>query len=164
MPSVVTTDSSPNRKLRSMAEQAIQIGELSRRTGCNIETIRYYERIGLMPAPPRRGRYRSYGGEDVGRLGFVRRARELGFTLDEVRALLGLAGGGQASCAEVRTLAASHLTDVRARIADLKRMERVLADSVRACDAGQDPGCPLIQSLYAEHGPSPDSLDTKIPM
>ena len=147
-----------------MAEQAIQIGELSRRTGGNIETIRYYERIGLMPAPPRRGRYRSYGGEDVGRLGFVRRARELGFTLVEVRALLGLAGGGLASCAEVRTLAASHLTDVRARIADLKRMERVLADSVRAFDAGQDPGCPLIQSLYAEHGPSPDSLDTKIPM
>jgi MerR family transcriptional regulator, mercuric resistance operon regulatory protein len=164
MPSVVTTDSSPNRKLRSMAEQAIQIGELSRRTGCNIETIRYYERIGLMPPPPRRGRYRSYDGEHVGRLGFVRRARELGFTLDEVRALLGLAGGGQASCAEVRTLAASHLTDVRARIADLRRMERVLADSVRACDAGQDPGCPLIQSLYAEHGPSRDCLDTKIPM
>ena len=164
MPSVVTTDSSPNRKLRSMAEQAIQIGELSRRTGCNIETIRYYERIGLMPPPPRRGRYRSYDGEHVGRLGFVRRARELGFTLDEVRALLGLAGGGQASCAEERTLAASHLTAVRARIADLRRMERVLADSVRACDAGQDPGCPLIQSLYAEHGPSRDCLDTKIPM
>src|SRR5882757_9607973 len=108
-----------------MADQAIQIGELSRRTGCNIETIRYYERIGLMPAPPRRGRYRSYGGEDVGRLGFVRRARELGFTLDDVRALLGLAAGGAAACADVRDLAASHLVDVRARIADLKRMERV---------------------------------------
>ncbi len=147
-----------------MADQAIQIGELSRRTRCNIETIRYYERIGLMPAPPRRGRYRSYGAEDVGRLGFVRRARELGFTLDEVRALLRLASGGEASCAEVRTLAASHLTDVRARIADLRRMERVLADSVRACDAGQDPGCPLIQSLYAERGQASDSLDTKIPM
>lgn len=133
-----------------MADQAIQIGELSRRTGCNIETIRYYERIGLLPAPPRRGRYRSYGGEDVGRLGFVRRARELDFTLDEVRALLGLAFGGQASCAEVRELAASHLKDVRTRIAELNRMERVLADSVRACDAGQDPGCPLIQALYAE--------------
>ncbi|MDO9431806.1 MAG: helix-turn-helix domain-containing protein [Phenylobacterium sp.] len=146
-----------------MTDQAIQIGELSRRTGCNIETIRYYERIGLMPAPPRRGRYRSYGADDVGRLGFVRRARELGFTLDEVRALLGLAGGGQASCADVRTLAASHLTDVRARIADLRRMERVLADSVRACDAEQDPGCPLIQSLYAERGRSADSLDTRIP-
>jgi MerR family mercuric resistance operon transcriptional regulator len=132
-----------------MIDKAIPIGELSQRTGCNIETIRYYERIGLMPAPPRKGRYRSYGGDHVARLGFVRRARELGFTLDEVRALLGLAAGGHASCAEVRNLAASHLKDVRVRIADLKRMERVLADSVRACDAGQDPGCPLIESLRA---------------
>ena len=132
-----------------MADTAIQIGELSRRTGCNIETIRYYERIGLMPPPPRRGRYRCYGGGDVDRLGFVRRARELGFTLDEVRALLGLAAGGNATCAEVRDLAAVHLKDVRTRIADLKRMERVLAESVRACEAGQDPGCPLIQTLYA---------------
>jgi MerR family transcriptional regulator, mercuric resistance operon regulatory protein len=132
-----------------MIDKAIPIGELSRRTGCNIETIRYYERIGLMPAPPRKGRYRSYGGDHVARLGFVRRARELGFSLDEVRALLGLAAGGHASCAEVRNLAASHLKDVRARIADLKRMERVLADSVRACDAGQDPGCPLVEALRA---------------
>ncbi|MBL8772211.1 MAG: helix-turn-helix domain-containing protein [Phenylobacterium sp.] len=147
-----------------MADQAIPIGELSRRTGCNIETIRYYERIGLMPVPPRRGRYRSYGADDIGRLGFVRRARELGFTLDEVRALLGLATGGQAACAEVRTLAASHLQDVRARIADLRRMERVLADSVRACDAGQDPGCPLIQALYADRSRPTERLDTRIPM
>jgi len=130
----------------------LPIGELSRRTGCNIETIRYYERIGLIPPPPRRGRYRSYGGEDVARLGFVRRARELGFTLDEVRALLGLAAGGQTTCAEVRDLAAAHLTDVRARIADLRRMERVLADSVRACDAGEDAGCPLVETLYARSG------------
>lgn len=147
-----------------MADTAIQIGELSRRTGCNIETIRYYERIGLMPAPPRRGRYRSYGGGDVGRLGFVRRARELGFTLDEVRALLGLAAGGGATCTEVRDLAAVHLKDVRARIADLRRMERVLADSVRACDAGQDPGCPLIQTLYAGHDGPAESVNTKISM
>lgn len=129
---------------------AIQIGELSRRTGCNIETIRYYERIGLLPIPQRRGRYRSYVREDVARLGFVRRARELGFTLDEVRALLGLAVGDQGSCADVRALAASHLTDVRARIADLKRMERVLTESVRACDAGLDPGCPLLDALGTE--------------
>src|SRR3546814_4527399 len=72
------------------ATRAMQIGELSRRTGCNIETIRYYERIGVLDVPLRRGRYRNYGEEDVGRLGFVRRARELGFTLDEVRALLQL--------------------------------------------------------------------------
>ncbi|MBI1198960.1 MAG: MerR family DNA-binding protein [Phenylobacterium sp.] len=133
-----------------MAEKAMPIGELSRRTGCNIETIRYYERIGLIPAPQRRGRYRSYRADDVGRLGFVRRARALGFTLEEVRALLGLAAGGQDPCAEVRSLAASHLKDVRARIADLRRMERVLADSVRACDSGQDPGCPLIEALDAD--------------
>jgi MerR family transcriptional regulator, mercuric resistance operon regulatory protein len=130
-----------------MAERAFPIGELSRRTGCNIETIRYYERIGLMPAPPRRGRYRSYGQDDVGRLGFVRRARELGFTLDEVRALLGLAAGGQASCAEARDLAAAHLKDVRTRIADLRCMERVLAETVQACDAGDDACCPLIAAL-----------------
>ncbi|MFT4935427.1 MAG: MerR family mercuric resistance operon transcriptional regulator [Pseudoalteromonas distincta] len=135
-----------------MADPAISIGELSRRTGGNIETIRYYERIGLLPTPSRRGRYRSYGAEDVDRLGFVRRARELGFTLDEVRALLGLAAGGQAACAEVRTLAASHLQDVRSRIADLKRMEKVLSESVRACDSGGDPGCPLIQALYLNPG------------
>ena len=132
-----------------MADTAIQIGELSRRTGCNIETIRYYERIGLMPVPPRRGRYRSYGRGDVDRLGFVRRARELGFTLDEVRALLGLAAGGGATCAEVHDLAAVHLKDVRARIGDLKRMERVLAESVRACEGGEKAGCPLIETLYA---------------
>jgi MerR family transcriptional regulator, mercuric resistance operon regulatory protein len=136
-----------------MAERAFPIGELSRRTGCNIETIRYYERIGLMPAPPRRGRYRSYGQDDVGRLGFVRRARELGFTLDEVRALLGLAAGGQASCAEARDLAAAHLKDVRTRIADLRCMERVLAETVQACDAGDDACCPLIAALSSPIAP-----------
>src|SRR5215472_14872802 len=135
-----------------MPGQAIQIGELSRRTGCNIETIRYYERIGLIPPPPRRGRYRSYGAGDVGRLGFVRRARELGFTLDEVRALLGLAAGGGGACAEVQSLAASHLREVRRRIADLRRMERALAAAVRDCDAGEDPECPLIEALYASGG------------
>jgi len=132
-----------------MAPPAIPIGELSRRTGCHIETIRYYERIGLLPIPPRRGRFRSYDGQDVARLGFVRRARELGFSLREVRGLLGLAADEEASCAGVRELAATQLKDVRARIADLRRMERVLVNSVRACDAGQDPGCPLIDALYA---------------
>ncbi len=136
-----------------MAETAIAIGELSRRTGCNIETIRYYERIGMMPAPPRRGRYRSYDSGHVARLGFVRRARELGFTLEHIRALLDLAASDEAPCAEVRDLAAAHLKDVKSRIADLRRMERALADSVRACDQGHDQGCPLIDTLYAGTGP-----------
>ncbi len=130
-----------------MGRHGIAIGELSRRTGCNIETISYYERIGLLPTPARRGRYRLYGPEDVLRLAFVRRARELGFTLGKVRALLGLAAGGQRACAEVRELAAGHLAEVRRKVADLQAMERVLADAVRRCGAGEVPGCPLIDVL-----------------
>jgi MerR family transcriptional regulator, mercuric resistance operon regulatory protein len=120
-----------------MAADDMPIGEFSRRTGCAIETIRFYETVGVLPEAQRRGRYRQYAAGDVGRLIFVRRARELGFTLDEVRALLGLAALGGETCAEVRTLAAAHLTDVRARIADLRSMERILAQAVRQCDAGQ---------------------------
>ena len=125
------------------------IGELSRRTGVNIETIRYYERIKMLPAPPRTasGR-RVYGPAETRTLAFIRRSRELGFTLDEVRALLALsAKNGQDACAEVRGLAASHLKEVRAKIADLRAMELVLADAVRRCDAGEAPGCPLIETL-----------------
>jgi MerR family mercuric resistance operon transcriptional regulator len=131
-----------------MRHGGIAIGELSRRTGCNIETIRYYERIGLLPSPERLGRYRRYTAIDVRRLTFVRRARELGFILDEVRALLALsAKNGHNACAEVRDISATHLADVRARIADLRAMERVLAAAIRQCDAGEQPGCPLIEAL-----------------
>ena len=96
----------------------IQIGELARRSGCHVETIRYYERIKLLPLPSRSaGRYRLYDLDDVRRLGFIRRARELGFTLEEVRALLALSThDGRAACAE---LTAGHLSEVRAKIADL---------------------------------------------
>ncbi|HEY1751603.1 MAG TPA: MerR family DNA-binding protein [Caulobacteraceae bacterium] len=135
-----------------MTASGFQIGELSRRTGCNIETIRFYERIGLLPHPARRGRYRTYEDADAGRLAFIRRARELGFTLDEVRALLALAAGSAASCAEARALAAAHRLDVRERIADLKRMERTLGAHIRACEAGDNAACPLIESLRAPPG------------
>jgi MerR family mercuric resistance operon transcriptional regulator len=133
----------------------IHIGELSRQTGCNVETIRYYERVGLLPRPPRSAaRYRIYDTADVRRLAFVRRARELGFTLDEVRALLALSvSNGGDTCAEVRQLAACHLAEVRAKIADLRALERVLSDAVRRCDAGELPGCPLIDTLSAASPP-----------
>lgn len=127
--------------------KAIRIGELSRRTGCNIETIRYYERIGLLPRPDRRGNYRQYGTADLSSLTFIRRARDLGFSLDEIRALIRLAGEGQAACAEAREVAAIHLRDVRQRIADLRAMERALAAAVRRCDAGKQPACPVIEAL-----------------
>ena len=138
--------------MRSVASQnsaALAIGELSRRTGVHIETIRYYERIKMLPAPPRTasGR-RVYGPAETRVLAFIRRSRELGFTLDEVRALLVLSEhNDRTTCAEARELAAGHLTDVRAKIADLRAMERVLADAVRRCDAGEAAGCPLIDTL-----------------
>ncbi len=129
----------------------IQIGELARRSGCHVETIRYYERIKLLPLPARSaGHYRLYDLDDIRRLTFIRRARELGFTLEEVRALLALSThDGRAACAEVRQLTAGHLSEVRAKIADLKAMEKVLANAVQRCDAGEVPGCPLIDALSA---------------
>ncbi len=127
----------------------IRIGKLSHLTGCNIETIRYYERIGLLPHPPRSGsRYRLYNADDVRRLVFVRRARDLGFSLDQVRALLALSADPRGNtCDEVRQVAADHLADVRAKIADLRTLERALADAVRRCDAGGPSQCPLIDAL-----------------
>ena len=129
------------------------IGELARRTGCKPETIRWYERVGLLPAPPRSaGRFRRYDAAAVRRLRFVRRARALGFTLDRVRALLALAGQGREGCAAARRLAAGNLGDVRDKIRDLRAMERALAATVRRCAAGAAPGCAVIDALFAEPG------------
>lgn len=134
---------------------AITIGELSRRTGCNVETVRYYERVGLIPPALRTaGRYRLYGDTDVRRLAFVRRARELGFTLNDVRTLLALAPGqSDGPCAQARDLAAAHLADVRSKIADLRAMERVLDDAVDRCAAGNTPNCPVIDALAGGRPP-----------
>jgi MerR family mercuric resistance operon transcriptional regulator len=129
--------------------RAMTIGGLSRATGCKIETIRYYERVGVLPRAERRGRYRVFDGVHVERLAFVRRARALGFTLEEVRALVSLAGAPGDSCAQSRALAAGHLADVRARIAALQAMESILTEAVRRCDAGIDQSCPLIVTLGA---------------
>lgn len=123
------------------------IGELSRLTGVNIETIRYYERIGMLPAPPRtEGGRRVYGPVQVQTLTFIRRSRELGFSLDEIRNLLGLVEGGY-SCGEVKAAALSHLNDIRRKIADLRRMERTLAKTVTLCEGGDTPHCPIVDSL-----------------
>ena len=139
--------------MRSTAPQspaALPIGELSRRSGVNIETIRYYERIKVLPAPPRtaNGR-RVYGPTETRTLAFIRRSRELGFTLDEIRTLLTLsAENGQGACAEVSELASRHLAEVRSKIADLRAMERVLSDAVRRSAAGEVLGCLLIDALW----------------
>jgi MerR family transcriptional regulator, mercuric resistance operon regulatory protein len=130
----------------------IQIGEFARRSGCNVETVRYYERIGLIPAPARTaGGYRLYETADVRRLMFVRRARELGFTLEEVRTLMALSTHNvRAACAEVRELAANHLAQVRAKIAELQVKEAVLAQAVQRYEENEIPGCPMIKTLSEE--------------
>ncbi|MBN9091359.1 MAG: helix-turn-helix domain-containing protein [Reyranella sp.] len=127
---------------------AFQIGTLSRRTGVNIETIRYYERSGLLPNPARTAAgYRAYGPADAERLQFIRRARDLGFSVEEVRRLLGLADQKSRSCRAVHALAREHLTEVRAKIVDLRRMEKVLAGMVAECAQGTMPECPLLETL-----------------
>jgi MerR family mercuric resistance operon transcriptional regulator len=136
------------RPTSASAAAAISIGVLAKRTGCTIETIRYYEKIGLLPPPARSGAgHRIFDADQLRRLRFVRRARGLGFALDEVRALLRLADNRQQSCAQARNITEGHLADVRARIADLKAMERVLRDTVRLCADGTKPACPIIEAL-----------------
>ena len=126
----------------------ISIGTLARRSGSNVETIRFYEKIGILPKPARtEGGHRTYGPAHVERLTFIRRSRELGFTLDEVRGLLRLADQPQTSCAEVKQVAVSHLADVKAKIADLRAMQTALSALITKCDAGDQSGCPLVESL-----------------
>jgi len=127
----------------------MMIGELSKATGCNIETIRYYERIGMIPKPPRTaGGHRDYDTPHLKRLNFVRRSRELGFSLDEIRQMLRLVDGGDVSCDQVHDMALEHLSDVRAKISDLKRMERTLKDTASRCSGGETPDCPIIETLF----------------
>jgi MerR family mercuric resistance operon transcriptional regulator len=130
--------------------KGLQRAELARRTGCNLETIRYYEKIGMMPDPPRTGTgYRVYDGGHVSRLRFILRARELGFAIAEVRGLLDLVDGGTQTCAEVKERTELHLADVRAKIADLGRIEAVLAATAAQCSGDEVPDCPVLNALSA---------------
>ena len=126
----------------------LTIGKLSDLTGVNIETIRYYERTKVLSAPPRaaNGR-RIYQSGDVRILAFLRRARELGFSLDDIRALLRLGGPEKASCREVRRIASHHLGDIRAKITDLRKLERLLSKTVAQCSGSTAPDCPVLDIL-----------------
>lgn len=127
------------------------IGVLSKRTGCDIETIRYYERIGVMPKPPRtEGGHRVFSEDHLKRLTFIRRSRELGFTLVQVRDLLGLVDGNDYTCDEVKAITVEHADAVRQKIADLRKLKRVLDDMVLQCDRGDIPDCPVIEALFEE--------------
>lgn len=127
---------------------ALSIGELARRTGVNIETIRYFEKVELLDAPGRtQGGHRVYTERHERVLRFIKRARELGFTPTEVRAMLNLGGPANACCDEIREIALKHLGEVRSKIADLAKIERLLDSTVERCSGGHIPECPVIDML-----------------
>jgi MerR family mercuric resistance operon transcriptional regulator len=127
----------------------LTIGRLAALSGVNLETVRYYERIGLMPAPGRTaGGHRVYDAPHGHRLSFIRRGRELGFGIEAIRTLLALAAPGHRSCDDVRAVAVARLDEVRAKLADLARLEAILAQTVSACESHLSaPACPVLEML-----------------
>lgn len=134
------------------------IGQMSSETGVNIETIRYYERIGLMPKPDRTaGGNRQYNHEQLKRLSFIKRCRELGFSIEEIRVLLEMVDREDFTCGEVHGLTVTHLTTVQRKLADLKRLEKVLKSMASECSKGDVPDCPIIDTLFDLPGSRADS-------
>lgn len=126
----------------------LTIGDLSKATSTKVETIRYYERIGLL-APPARtaGNYRAYGDTELGRLSFIRRARDLGFGIDQISALLSLSEKKKRSCKAIDAIARQHLADVDSKLADLMALRSELDSIIRQCGCGTIANCRIIEAL-----------------
>ena len=126
------------------------IGEMSNLTGVNIETVRYYERIGIMPKPDRtNGGNRQYNHDQLKRLSFIKRCRDLGFSLDEIRALLEMVDRRDFTCGEVHGMTVDHLATVKKKVADLRRLEKALQAMAAECGKGDVPDCPIIDTLFS---------------
>jgi len=130
--------------------EGLSIGRLARSAGVNVETIRYYQRRGLLEQPGKPlGGHRRYAGEAIKRVHFIKRAQQLGFTLEEVNGLLRLEDGQ--SCRETRLLAEQKLEQIETRIGDLNRMRQTLKDLIAQCAQGKRPrSCPIIATLSAD--------------
>jgi MerR family mercuric resistance operon transcriptional regulator len=125
------------------------IGEMSKRTGVNIETIRYYERIKIMPQPDRTaGGNRQYNYDQLKRLSFIKKSRELGFSIDEIRALLEMVDRQDFICGEVHALTIGHLESVREKIKGLRKLEKALVGMAAECSQGDVPDCPILETLF----------------
>ncbi len=130
----------------------MKIGEAASASGCHLETVRYYERIGLLPKPQRTSSgYRSYSDVDVRRLRFITRGRELGFSLEEIRSLLELSDNPKLSCAEVDVIARHHLSEINQRVVELRRMAKELAQTIAACAGGERTACAILDALRASN-------------
>lgn len=129
------------------------IGKLADEAGVNVETVRYYQRRGLLTCPTASGGFRKYSDQDVARLRSIRRAKSLGFTLEEIRDLLSLAEGKREARKEVKALAVERAAAVRAKIDDLLRVEETLKNLIAKC-SGRGPvaGCPIVEALNGEAG------------
>lgn len=132
-----------------MNGQAHKIGDVSRMTGLSIDTVRFYEKQGLLGVIRRKSGIRQYGDDAVRRLAFVRRATALGFTLAEIRGLLGLRVSARTSCERVRERALAKLGDVERRIAELGRVRDALAELANTCSRATDATCPFLDALDA---------------
>ena len=131
-----------------MSQDGFKIGDLAKQTGTKVETIRYYEQIGILPAPARAtSNYRSYGPDHLGRLSFIRRARDLGISLEEVRHLLSLSDQKNRSCSSVDAIARTHLAEVDRKIADLRALRRELCSIIDQCGCGTIAECRIIEAL-----------------
>ena len=129
----------------------ITIGEMARRTGTNVETVRYYEKTGLL-APPSRtnGNYRIYDENDLARLSFIRRTRDLGFSIDQIRTLLALSDDQSRDCATVDAIASAHLEEIDRKLADLSILRREIAALVMSCQGGTIGECRILEALAPE--------------
>lgn len=129
--------------------KVLSTGELARKAGVGVETVRFYERQGLLAEPDRRASgYRQYDDEAVAVIRFIRRAKELGFTLKEIKSLLALRNDSSATRADVRQQAQEKLVDIEAKIADLARMQEALSTLVKKCHgSGSKIGCPILEAL-----------------
>ena len=125
----------------------MNIGTASAASGVSQRMIRHYEKIGLVPAPPRRGSYRDYSEPDVHRLRFIANARDLGFPIDEIRTLLGLWSDRARSSAEVKALAQSRAAELGRKVRALEAMRRSLTELAQSCHGDDRPDCPIIDHL-----------------
>ena len=126
----------------------MKIGDLARATGTKVETVRFYEAEGLIPPPARSsGNYRIYEQAHLARLSFIRRARDLGFTLDQVRTLLRLADDRDAPCAEVDAITTAHVTEIDRKLADLQALRGELVRRLDSCAGSTIADCRIIEAL-----------------